>query len=255
MTGKTRKTRKPPGSPGTGPDKLTSAASTDGTGATKPEAGPNPVARSESRLTAPPPAGSPERSPENPRSSEAILETAATLFSAQGYRQTDVQQIADRLGIGKGTIYRQFPTKENLFLATVDRIIGQLTRYIDRRAEAKPDPFDRVAEGISAFLAYFDENPGAVELLLLERAEFRHRNTPTYLEYNETNAAPWRRLLLDLMRAGRLREMPPERIIDLLHNALYGTIFINHFAGRRKPLREQAADLIDIVFRGILPRD
>ena len=248
-------TRKPRRPLRAGPNELAPDASPSGREPSKIIADRPDDSPGEQGLTAAvPPGASRENHHDKPRSPEAILATAATLFSEQGYRQTDVQEIADRLGIGKGTIYRQFATKEVLFLATVDRVVGQLTQYIDMRAAAKPDPFDRVAEGIRAFLSYFDENPGAVELLLLERAEFRHRNTPTYLEYNEANAAPWRQLLLELMKAGRLREMPPERIIDFLHNALYGTIFINHFAGRKTPLREQAADLIDITFRGILPR-
>ena len=54
------------------------------------------------------------------RRQEEILEAAATLFAECGYSDADTQTLADRLGVGKGTIYRYFPSKQELFLAAVD---------------------------------------------------------------------------------------------------------------------------------------
>ena len=39
---------------------------------------------------------------------------------------------------------------------------------------------------------------------------------------------------------------------DVVNNLLYGTIITNYFAGQSKPLEEQAQDILDIVFNGIL---
>ena len=49
-----------------------------------------------------------------------ILEAATAIFADQGFARADVQAIADRVEVGKGTVYRYFPTKETLFLAAVD---------------------------------------------------------------------------------------------------------------------------------------
>src|SRR5271170_4242147 len=57
---------------------------------------------------------------------EQILHVSARVFAKRGYRNTDVQEIADELGIGKATIYRAFGTKEELFFATVDRGMSRL---------------------------------------------------------------------------------------------------------------------------------
>ena len=48
-----------------------------------------------------------------------ILEVASVLFARDSYAVMDVQELADRLGLAKGTIYRYFPSKEKLFLAAV----------------------------------------------------------------------------------------------------------------------------------------
>src|SRR5438132_597738 len=57
---------------------------------------------------------------------EEILEAAAELFAKHGYADTDTQLLADKLGIGKGTLYRYFPSKRELFLAAADRVMVRM---------------------------------------------------------------------------------------------------------------------------------
>ena len=43
-----------------------------------------------------------------------------------------------------------------------------------------------------------------------------------------------------------------ERITNVVGNLIYGTMFTNYFIGQAKPVEEQAQEILDIVFRGIL---
>lgn len=47
----------------------------------------------------------------------AILESAVELFGAQGYNQTSMQQIAESVGISKGSLYSFFQSKEDLIIS------------------------------------------------------------------------------------------------------------------------------------------
>jgi AcrR family transcriptional regulator len=49
-----------------------------------------------------------------------ILEAAAAVFAEQGFRTTRVADVAERAGIGKGTVYEYFRSKEDLFLRLFD---------------------------------------------------------------------------------------------------------------------------------------
>src|SRR2546430_155159 len=60
------------------------------------------------------------------RRREEILEAAARLFAEHGYADADLQVLADTLGVGKGTLYRYFPSKQDLFLAAADRVMRKL---------------------------------------------------------------------------------------------------------------------------------
>ena len=183
---------------------------------------------------------------------ESILDAATSLFSEHGYNDADTQALAERLGVGKGTLYRCFASKRELFLAAVDRAMRQLRERIHRSTERVEDPLDRVVEGVRAYLEFFAEHPEYVELLMQERALFKDRMKPTFFEYRDRHADHWRTLYRGLIEAGRVRSMPVDRIRDVIGQLLYGTVFTNYFAGPRKTPEGQAREIIDVVFRGIL---
>jgi len=55
-----------------------------------------------------------------------------------------------------------------------------------------------------------------------------------------------------LIAEGRVRDMPVERITDVMSDLIYGTMFTNYFTGQRRSSETQTRDLLDIVFNGIL---
>ena len=186
------------------------------------------------------------------RRQEEILDVAARVFAERGFPGTDVQEVADELEVGKGTVYRYFPTKRKLFLAAVDRAMRRLREEVDASAAEAGDPLERIARAVRAYLAFFDANPAYVELLIQERAEFKDRKKPTYFEHREVNEKTWQEVLRELAAKHRVRDVPVQRITEVVGDLLYGTIFTNHFAGRRKSFEQQAQNILDIVFHGIL---
>src|SRR3982074_3839285 len=103
------------------------------------------------------------------RRREQILEAAAKLFAEHGYSDADTQLLADNLKVGKGTLYRYFPSKRELFLAAVDRAMRQLRQQVDASIAGIEDPLDQIRMAIRSFLGFVAEHPEFVELLMQER--------------------------------------------------------------------------------------
>jgi len=185
------------------------------------------------------------------RRQEEILEAAAQLFAEQGFAGADVQGLADRLGVGKGTIYRYFPSKEALFRAAVDRGMRGLNEYVEARVADVSDPLERIEHAILAFLVYFDEHLELPELFIQERAQSKGGQLPAYFAHHEATAGPWRELYRGLVAGGRVRDLA-DADLDTVNDLMYGTILANHLTGRRVSPQRQARAIIDVVFHGIL---
>lgn len=165
------------------------------------------------------------------RRQEEILEKAVHLFAAHGYADTDTQFLADRLQMGKGTLYRYFRSKEELFLAAVDFGVRKLHEHVRAYVAQAADPMDAIRQGVRGYLAFFVENPEVVELMIQERAIFRDQRKSTYFQRRDVFAQQWQELYRQLIADGLLRDMPPERISNIVSELLYGAMFTNFFSG------------------------
>jgi AcrR family transcriptional regulator len=183
---------------------------------------------------------------------QRIIEAAARLFADLGYTGCEMERVAAELGIAKGTLYLYFPAKQELFFACVDLGMRQMQEAVRLAAADANEPLEVIAKAIRAYLAFFDEHPHYVELLIQERASFKNRKRPTYFEYRDANRGPWRKMYKDLVEEGKLRsDVPIERMLDTLGNMLYGTMFTNLFIGRSVSLDEQFNAIYEIALRGI----
>jgi AcrR family transcriptional regulator len=183
---------------------------------------------------------------------EEILETATALFAEHGFSDAVTQALADRLSVGKGTIYRHFPSKRALFLAAADRVMRQVQERVDSSIAGIDDGLERITQAISTFLAFFAEHPSYVELLIQERAHFKDRKRPTYFEHRERAIKRWQQVYRELIADGRVRDIPVEQITSVVSNVVYGIMVTNFFDGQDKPSDVQARQILDVIFLGIL---
>ncbi|MCA9774730.1 MAG: TetR/AcrR family transcriptional regulator [Myxococcales bacterium] len=185
------------------------------------------------------------------RRHEEILEAATRLFAEKGFHGTDLEEVAARIGVAKGTLYRYFPSKRALFLAAVDRGMRAMIDELQARAAEATDPLDGVERAVRAYLTFFRDHPEVVELLILERAEFKDRAKPSYFVHRDRAVGPWLEVARGLVEAGRIRSISPEGICDLVSNLLYGTLFTNHFEGTGD-IDRQVAEIRDLLLFGVL---
>jgi AcrR family transcriptional regulator len=72
------------------------------------------------------------------RNRARVLEAAETVFAAEGI-EVPIDVVAEKAGVGVGTVYRHFPTKERLFEAIMVERVAVLAADAEARLE-KEDP-------------------------------------------------------------------------------------------------------------------
>lgn len=181
-----------------------------------------------------------------------ILDVAVQTFAAKGYNQTDVQEIADRVGVGKGTVYRHFGNKEALFLAAVAHARDALISAVDSSKKQEMEPLLQLRTCMTAILRFFDAHPEIVELIIEERSLFRDRRPSLFFEHDEKRKAEWAARLQEMIDAGIIRDIPVCEIQDMISRSIFGAMFFNYFEGANKqPLADRAQSIFDSLFNGL----
>jgi AcrR family transcriptional regulator len=84
-----------------------------------------------------------------------ILQAAVELFTERDFHQVLMDDVAERANVGKGTVYRYFPTKEELYFATIFEGWDQLGKELEavvQQDESLPDTLEHVTRQV---LSYF----------------------------------------------------------------------------------------------------
>jgi AcrR family transcriptional regulator len=76
---------------------------------------------------------------------EAIIDTSARLFAANGYHATGINELCDANELGKGALYHYIGSKEGLLVAIHDRVMDEVMRGADRVADAGGSPPEQLA--------------------------------------------------------------------------------------------------------------
>ena len=181
-----------------------------------------------------------------------ILKAALRFFATYGYAKTDVQLLADDLGIGKGTIYRYFGNKEKLFLATADDAMQQLETYCMAALSQTKDTAQLIRKVGLAYLKFFQEHPLTVEILIQERAEFRGSIPDTHLFYRKKNQGLFEEILRNGIKSGDLRKVNVNDATTAYANLLYGPVVCGCLEGSSKYLLTNGRKSIDLFLNGIL---
>ena len=78
----------------------------------------------------------------DPSRRDAILDAAAAVFARKGYAAARIIEVARAAGVGKGTIYEYFPSKEALFFAVFEAMMRAAGDEVSALAQELEGSFD-----------------------------------------------------------------------------------------------------------------
>jgi AcrR family transcriptional regulator len=73
-----------------------------------------------------------------------ILDAARTLFSASGYRETDMSDIAKSMGLARNSLYRYYPSKDHILVAVIQRDMEPYIAQIRELGAQTDVPAERI---------------------------------------------------------------------------------------------------------------
>jgi AcrR family transcriptional regulator len=95
------------------------------------------------------------------RNRDRIVEVARALFRAKGFDAVSMDEVAKGAGVGTGTLYRHFPTKESLYDAVLEAWAEKVNEAVDRALSLDAPAREQLLTWLSDYAAMLTEHKGA----------------------------------------------------------------------------------------------
>jgi AcrR family transcriptional regulator len=141
------------------------------------------------------------------RNYEKVLAAAREAF-AEGGESTALEEIARRAGVGIGTLYRHFPSRQALLEAIYLDEVEEVCRSAERLGDA--DPWEALNEWLERFIAYI----GTKRALAAELLNYLDHDAPLFQTSRASLYAAGEPLLERAQEAGEVR--PDVTIADVI---------------------------------------
>lgn len=102
------------------------------------------------------------------RGKKELYKTAVGVFARKGYHDATVDEIAQTMGIAKGTIYYRFKNKEELYFALIKEGINVLCNSVSSEINKVSEPKEKLKKLISSQLEFFNNNSDVTFIFLRE---------------------------------------------------------------------------------------
>jgi AcrR family transcriptional regulator len=189
---------------------------------------------------------------------EAILDATDRLLARYGYRKMTVDDLAQEVGIGKGSIYLHFPSKEEIVLSHVDRIIERLKEQLVDIARSRESADEQLRRMLLARVLFrFDSVQHYTESLSDVLAALRPGLLARRRRHFEEESA----IIADVLRAGERAgafqfkdATATARTLLVATNSLLPYNLSARELGERKDVEDETSRIINLLLHGLLRR-
>lgn len=179
---------------------------------------------------------------------EAIIEAAARVFQTKGYHAASVQDIADAVGILKGSLYHHFESKEELLYLIVKEPRARLYKTVADIVADDAPAGQKLRRAILAHLEAFDQHYPHLFVYLREREEMTRRFRGAPKEYERY----WQQILREGVKSGEFRADLDVEVVSFGLLGMVNWLYKWYDPRGRLSVREIAAQFSTLALVGLL---
>lgn len=186
---------------------------------------------------------------------DAILDATDLLLSRYGYKKMTIDDLAREVGIGKGSVYLHFSSKEEIVLSHIDRIVERVKEDLEKIAAGKASPEEKIREMmLSRVLIRFDSvqhyTESIDELLSSLRAKVIERRKQYFREEAEIVAT----VIKEGQTSGTFAKGDADesaRVFVTATNSLLPSSLSTQELGERSHVRKKTIAVTELLLNGL----
>jgi AcrR family transcriptional regulator len=185
------------------------------------------------------------------RTLRRLLDAAAEEFGARGYHETAISHITTRAGVGLGTFYVYFKSKEEVFRALVADMGARTRHALAESTRGAHDRLEAERLGIQAYLEFVRSHKALYRVVM----EAQFVAPEAYREYYRTFSAAYRQQLAQAAARGEISAGQDDEV------RVWALMGASTFLGLRYGVWEDDTDSAsiaeaasDLMINGLAPR-
>jgi AcrR family transcriptional regulator len=186
---------------------------------------------------------------------DLILDAADRLLARYGYKKMTIDDVAREAGIGKGTVYLHFKSKQDLVLSHIDRIIDRLLEEFDRIVTGDASADEKLREMLLLRVLFrFDSVQHYTESIAEVLRDLRTELLERRKRYFEDEAKIIAKVVREGQKTGALRlaDAPATaRALVAATNSLLPYSLSTAELGRRKDVEQSTRRIVELLLNGL----
>jgi AcrR family transcriptional regulator len=183
-----------------------------------------------------------------------IAQAAKAVFAEWGYQRATLEEIAQRAGMSKATIYIYYKNKDNLFLQVVEELVNATTAATAQAAEEPTEPLKKLYSIVRNKMEFYEQERDFFRIYLSEKNGLEvapkdpHKRALREMYLQEVRV--FDKILQQGMETGALRSMDSRRLAFFLREMI-SSVLVQRIQGKAKTsVDEDVEQILDLFLHG-----
>jgi TetR/AcrR family fatty acid metabolism transcriptional regulator len=178
---------------------------------------------------------------------EEILEAASRVFASKDFHEVLIDEIAEEGGIGKGTVYRYFRTKEDLYFAALIHGLDRLDQVLAAALPQETSPTHKLERVAREMLRFFWNQRSLLMLVYRDERTLRSRRGGLR-ERHDRLVRQVQEAILEGIERREFRGIDPYTAAELFLGMIRG---MNIFRRDEDTVDDLVAEIVGVFTRGV----
>lgn len=185
-----------------------------------------------------------------------IIEAAIRLFAQKGYHATSIQEIADTLGIAKGSLYFYFKSKEDLFVSVFEYHIDQILQQFHLVSDDKSlSPRDKMFKLLMENFDRHRESRDFFQMLMKERFEINEEIGKLILNLRAQSLSWYQTCIIEMYGAeGQSYSLDAAMMFSAMTVEYMHHLTLDNIEYETKPIALYLLERLDDLMRGMIAK-
>lgn len=180
---------------------------------------------------------------------EEIMKVTANLFSQKSYHDVTMDQIAEEVGVAKGTIYLYFESKENLYLEILEHTHETIESILVKEIEKNDPAPQKLKKVLILIFQFYFQNRDVLRILTRDETRLIREHFDFTERWRHRRIKLYRKILEKGIKEGSFRPANTE-LMALIIFGLVGSAMSYH--PKDMTAGEIAEEVFSMISEGIM---